>query len=130
VRIANGDDSGLQDALLQGYESGELRGDKLRAVRKIIRERNSLPAKPDSPPTKAMTGSELANLFKQRVHEQQRLVRKADQAKDRLLVLVPLMRELLADEDFVTLLRAESIMDLPAPLSTRLDLGGMRARTS
>ncbi len=66
-----------------------------------------------------MTGAGLVKLYKQRVRDQQRLVARADQARDRLLVIVAAMRVLLADEDFRTLLRAESLSDMPEELQLR-----------
>ena len=40
--------------------------------------------------------------------------------KDRLLLLESALRKLLADEHFVTLLRAEHLADMPDLLATRL----------
>jgi ParB family chromosome partitioning protein len=67
-----------------------------------------------------MTGTDLVKLYKQRVQEQQRLVAKADLAKERLLVIASAMRELFADEDFRTVLKAENLMDMPEQLTWRI----------
>ncbi len=66
-----------------------------------------------------MTGAALANLYKQRVREQQRLVAKADQARERLLIIATVVRNLLLDEDLVTMLRAENLFDMPEQLALR-----------
>ena len=59
----------------------------------------------------------LANLYKQHVREQQRLVVKSDQAKEKLLIIATIMRILVADEDLITLLRAEGLSDMPEQLA-------------
>lgn len=120
VEISNGDDGSIQKALIEGYEAGEIRGSKLQAVRKLIKDRN---ARRDGTPiaaAKPLTGAALANLYKQRVREQQRLVFKADQAREKLLIIATIMRSLMADEDLVTVLRAEKLYDMPEQLAIRI----------
>ncbi len=41
IQIATGEDEGIQTALMQAYESGELRGAKLRTVRELIKARKT-----------------------------------------------------------------------------------------
>ena len=52
--------------------------------------------------------------------EQKTLVKKAGATRDRLLLLVSALRQLLADEHFLTLLRAEQLTDMPEQLAIRL----------
>ena len=120
VQIASGDDEEVQKALAEGYESGELRGSKLQAVRKLIKERKAQREGKVTPPKKPLTGAALANIYKVRVREQKRLVAKADQAKEKLLIVAAVMRQLLADEDLITVLRAESLFDMPEQLALRV----------
>ena len=120
VQIASGDDEEVQKALAEGYESGELRGSKLQAVRKLIKDRKAQREGKVTPPKKPLTGAALANIYKVRVREQKRLVAKADQAKEKLLVVAAVMRQLLADEDLITVLRAESLFDMPEQLALRV----------
>ena len=119
VEISNGDDENLQKAMLEGYADGTLRGSKLIAVRKLIKEqkakRDGVTACSDKP----LTGAALTTLYKQRVREQQRLVVKADQAREKLLMIAAVMRELLEDEDLLTMLRAENLSDMPEQLALR-----------
>jgi ParB family transcriptional regulator, chromosome partitioning protein len=49
------------------------------------------------------------------------LVKKAAIAQGRLLFVVNALRRLLADEHFVTLLRAERLVTLPTPIAERLN---------
>ena len=120
IEIANGDDENIQKAMMQGYESGEIRGSKLQAVRKLIKDRKAQREGKATPPDKPMTGAALANLYKQRVREQQRLVARADQAREKLLIVATVVRELFADEDLLTMLRAENLLDMPEQLALRI----------
>lgn len=119
VEIASGNDGNIQKAMLEAYATGEIRGSKLQAVRKLIKQQKEKREGKKATPEKPLTGVALANLYKQRVREQQRLVVKADQTKERLLMISTVMRELLADEDLITLLRAENIHDMPEQLAIR-----------
>lgn len=120
VHIASGDDETIQKALMEGYEQGNLRGARLLAVRKLIKDRKTQQEGRAAAPKKPLTGAVLAKLYQQRVREQQRLVAKADQAKEKLLIVATVMRTLLADEDLVTMLRAESLFDMPEQLALRV----------
>lgn len=123
IEICRNDDDGIQRALAEGYESGELRGSKLTSIRRLIQQRSggaaACIAGKGAKSTAPMTGAGLVKLYKQRVRDQQKLVARADQARDRLLVIVAAMRVLLDDEDFRTLLRAESLSDMPEELQLR-----------
>jgi ParB family transcriptional regulator, chromosome partitioning protein len=50
------------------------------------------------------------------------LVRKADLAQTRLTFIVNALRRLFADEEFLTMLRAEPMHTLPRPLAEQLEL--------
>jgi ParB family chromosome partitioning protein len=63
----------------------------------------------------------LVQVYKQRVREQQSLIAKAELTKERLLLITSVMRQLLQDDNFTTLLRAEGIVDMPKQLMTRLE---------
>jgi ParB family chromosome partitioning protein len=52
------------------------------------------------------------------------MVKKAEIAQQRLLFVVGALRELLADENFTTLLRAEGLDSLPKYLADRVWSGG------
>lgn len=120
VQIASGDDEEVQKALAEGYESGELRGSKLQAVRKLIKDRKAQRDGKAAVTKRPLTGAALASLYRVRVREQQRLVAKADQAREKLLIVATVMRTLLADEDLITMLRAESLFDMPEQLALRV----------
>jgi ParB family chromosome partitioning protein len=122
IEISNGDGEKVQRALTEGYERGEFRGKKLSAIRRIVEQRAARIKGTDSAASNEprLSGIALVNLYKSRVKEQQRLVVKADQTKERMLMIVSAMKLLLKDEHLVTLLRAETLLDIPEQLAVRI----------
>lgn len=123
VEIAHGKDREITEALSQAYESGQLRGNKLAAARRLIAKRIEKRQK-DGKAMEAqrkVTGNMLVQVYKQRVGEQKALIAKADQVKERLVLVTSAMRQLVRDDNFITLLRAEAISDMPKQLMARLE---------
>ena len=123
VQIANGKDAEVSEALSQAYETGQLRGTKLAAARRLIAKRVEKRQKDGKAEEvrRKVTGNMLVQVYKQRVREQKALIAKAELTKERLLLITSVMRQLLGDENFITLLRAEGIVDMPKQLKARLD---------
>jgi ParB family chromosome partitioning protein len=123
VQIANGKDAEVSEALSQAYETGQLRGTKLAAARRLIAKRVEKRQKDGKAEEvrRKVTGNMLVQVYKQRVREQKALIAKAELTKERLLLITSVMRQLLSDENFITLLRAEGIVDMPKQLKERLD---------
>ena len=120
IEIANEDDEAIQKALIEVYESGEMRGSKLQTVRILVKDRRAKRDGAHLPQDKPLSGAALANLYKQRVRDQQRLVLAAGQAQEKLLMVTSLIRTLVLDEDLLTLLRAEGLYDMPEQLAKRV----------
>lgn len=123
VEIANGKDREISDALAAAYESGQLRGTKLAAARRLIAKRIEKRKKEGKAieAQRKVTSNMLVQVYKQRVREQQSLIAKAELTKERLLLITSVMRQLLQDDNFTTLLRAEGIVDMPKQLMARLE---------
>lgn len=123
VEIANGKDQEISAALSEAYESGQLRGIKLAAARRLIAKRIEKRQREGKlqQAQRKVTGTMLVQVYKQRVREQKALIAKAELTKERLLLVTTAFRQLLDDENFFTLLRAESINDMPKQLATRLE---------
>lgn len=122
VKIATGNDHEVQQALAEAYEKGDLRGDKLRSARRVISLRIAKLRKAGkiAQTRRKLTGEGLVREYKDRMREQRQLVKKANLTKERLLLLMSAIRRLLQDEHFTTLLRAESLVDMPEQLAARL----------
>lgn len=122
VTIAGGDDHKVQQALADAYEKGTLRGDKLSAAKRMITERIAKQREMGKAnlTDRTLTGKALVREYQHKIREQKCLIKKANTTKDQLLLLTSAVRQLLSDEHFVTLLRAENLADLPEQLAERL----------
>ncbi len=122
-----GSDDAVQAALQDTYESGELRGGQLMQVRRVIERRSTLGRSLAHRPARKGTGitpSSLVRNYQHEVERQRVMIKKAEFTQQRLLFIVEALRQLLADENFVNLLRAEGLDTLPAYLMNRVWPGG------
>jgi len=127
---AGSNDKDIQTALQEAYESGELRGNHLINARRVIEKRRSLGRTiAKGPPRKApnVTSSSLIRSYQKEVERQKLMVKKAEFAQQRLLFVAEGMRQLMADENFTNLLRAEGLDTLPKYIAERVWSGGNAA---
>ncbi|UIF86283.1 ParB/RepB/Spo0J family partition protein [Cupriavidus sp. UYPR2.512] len=120
---AGDDDKAIQAALQEAYESGKLRGKQLMTARRIIERRQTLgrsAARYMTLKKADVTTSSLVRTYESEVERQKAMVRKAEFTQQRLLFVVGAFRQLFADENFVNLLRAESLSTLPQYLADRV----------
>jgi len=122
---AGNDDKAIQAAMQEAYESGKLRGNQLIQARRVIERRRthgkSVSGGITSRKANAdVTTSSLVRNYQREVERQKLLVRKAETAQRNLLFIVGALRQLLADENFTTLLRAEGLDTLPQYLADRV----------
>jgi ParB family chromosome partitioning protein len=120
---AGNDDRAVQVALQDAYESGKLRGKQLLQARRVIERRQTLGrsvARGTPRKLEAVTSSSLVRTYQKEVERQKLIVKKAEFAHQRLLFVVGAMRELLADENFINLLRAEGLDTMPKYLAERV----------
>lgn len=123
TEIAKSSEADVQIAMMEAYEGGLLRGEQLLKVRRLIDRRKALGqsyGKWNRREPKAMTAAKLAQTFQEEVRRQKVAIRKAEVAEQRLLFVTSALRSMLDDEHFRTLLRAESIADMPKPLADRI----------
>ncbi|MYM25480.1 ParB/RepB/Spo0J family partition protein [Duganella sp. FT135W] len=119
-----GDDNGAVQLALQGaYESGALRGQQLLQARKVIESRQLMgPSMASGGKRRQLdvSTSSLIRTYQKEVNRQKLMVKKAEFAQQRLLFVTGALRQLLADENFATLLRAEGLDTLPKYLADRV----------
>ncbi|WP_336867959.1 plasmid partitioning protein RepB C-terminal domain-containing protein [Sphingomonas sanguinis] len=124
VEIARANDTEVQRALTEAYETKALPGDQVLAIRRIVDERNQIGkgVKSIGRPQKSTktTAAALVRSYRREIDRQKLIVKKAALAQGRLIFIVNALRRLLEEEHFVTLLRAESIGTLPQPLAERI----------
>ena len=127
VEIAEADDTDVQHVLHQAYEKKLLRGQKLTAVKRLIAQRQrrgkGFFKAGGSGQKRPMSVERLLQTYRDDTDKKWMLVRKAEATQGRLVFVTEALRKLLADESFVTLLRAEGLDTLPGNLNTRLKEG-------
>lgn len=123
ITIANGTDADVQRALSEAYQSGELRGARLETVKKIIARRSpgSAGISQVTGNPKVITSAALIREYRRHTNRQRALVNRAMVARRRLLLITSAMKQLLTDDNFKTLLRAESLLTMPANLDARVN---------
>ncbi len=120
---AGDDDKAVQAALQDAYESGDLRGKQLLAARRLIERRQTLGrsvARATPRKRTDVTSSSLIRTYQREVDRQKLLVKKAEFTQQRLIFVVGALKQLLADEHVVNLLRAERLDTLPKYLAERV----------
>ena len=116
-------DADVQLALQEAYETGKLRGGELAHARRIVDRRRAYgPARFDGATARQeqISTNTLIRIYQREVERQRRVVRKADIAQQRLLFIVEALPQLLVDENFVNLLRAEGLETMPKQLADRV----------
>lgn len=127
TEIAMAETEGAQAILMEAYESGKIRGKKLVAVRRLLdlRLRRKKGVKDAGLGRKAhsrrLTADDLLRVYQREADRQRLLARKADFAQARLLFIVEAMKDILADDGFTTLLKAEGLSTMPRALAARID---------
>lgn len=122
--VAAGDnDRELQSAMQDAYEAGTLRGKKLQLTRRIIERRRTLGASISRRARRKsvdVTKSSLVRVYEREVERKKLTLKKSDLTQQRLLFVARALRQLLVDENFVNLLRAERLDVMPKYLADRV----------
>jgi ParB family chromosome partitioning protein len=132
AEIAKAADTDVQRALTEAYESGELPGSQVLAIRRIVGERNTIgkgmrSVRQGNKGGQPTTATALVRAYQKEVDRQKMLVKKAHLTQGRLTFVVGAMGKLLAEDHFVQLLRAEGLASLPQPIADRLGVGQGRS---
>jgi len=125
IDIAKADTPETQRELLKAFESKQFNRISIRLVKRLIDQRRFLGkdhVTGEHQTRKGTTTSErLVSVFKRESQRQKTLVRKAKIAESRLVFVITVFNRLLADANFRTLLRAESLTTIPQSLWSQLD---------
>ena len=121
IDIADTDEEGVQEALAQAYQEGLLRGKKLLIAKRLVEQRHRrgksiLQSSPERGRPR-VSSEVLVRAYQREANRQRLMIKKAEVTENRLLFVVEAMRTLLTDENFLTLLRAESLSTMPRPLA-------------
>jgi ParB family chromosome partitioning protein len=125
IRIASstGDE---QQALQDAYEKEGLRGNRFVAVQRLVEKRRTLgkglrnrgSRKKDG---KSLSAREMVQKFKTEMDRMRSLVEKANRTEATLMIIVESFYQLMQDDNFKTLLRAENLNTMPESLADMID---------
>lgn len=125
IEIARAKEADVQQALMDAYESKSMPGNQVIAIRRIIEQRNKLgkttkSALAGTGSRKRVTADSLIRAYRKETDRQKLLVKKATVARERLEFVAQALANLLADDVFPVLLRAEGLQTMPRPLAERI----------
>lgn len=125
IEIARADDETIQQMLAEAYTERKISGPRLIKMRRLIEQRTRSGKHMFTTPfgrklTRARTSEAFVRIFQQEADKQRLLVKKAEVTQTRLLFVVEALKNLRADENFVTLLRAERLDTMPKDLEVRI----------
>jgi ParB family chromosome partitioning protein len=125
MEIARAKDGDVQQALAQAYEQRAIPGNQVLAIRQIIEQRNNSGKSLHSRGVRSrtqrpVTSESLIRAYEKETERQKLLIKRASLARSRLLFVSNAMRRLIADDHFLTLLRAEGLHTLPRALAERI----------
>ena len=123
VDIAKTDTLETQRELLKAYENKKLDYLSLKYVKGLIEQRRLIGKQRTGrvPGIKSKTSVEsMVSAYRKESQRQKLMIKKARVCDARLSFIVTAFNKLLADENFFTLLRAESLATIPKYLSVKL----------
>jgi ParB family chromosome partitioning protein len=122
--IAKTNGAETQRELLKAYESKQLNGVSIRVVKRLMDQRRFVGKQRGSQgtaPQQRLTSAEsLVNAYRRESRRQKLMIKKAKLCDAKLVFIVTAFNKLLADENFVNLLRAESLSEMPKYLWDKL----------
>ena len=125
IDIAKANDVETQRELLKAYETKQLNQLSIRAVKRIIDQRRFAGKHRDirnGAGRKRLTSVEsLVHAYRCESQKQKLMIRKAKICDAKLVFIVTAFDKLVRDENFMTLLRAESLSTMPKYLWAKLN---------
>jgi ParB family chromosome partitioning protein len=122
--IAKTDSVEAQRELLKAFETKQLNYVSIRVVKRLIDQRQFAGKQRDTSSRagrrKLTSAESLVNAYRRESQKQKLMIRKAKICDAKLVFIVTAFDKLLSDENFVTLLRAESLSTMPKYLWTKL----------
>lgn len=130
VDIADAEDHEVQRALQLAYEKGDLRGRRLLAAKRIVEERRrrGKHLKREQPgkvaTSQKLSPASLIRAYQEDVDRKRAMIRRADAARDRLMLVTEALRRLARSEQFMALIEDEDLATMPENIAVRLDARG------
>ena len=130
IDISRASDSEAQNLLLDAVNSGEIKGKKVAAIRRILERRSRIGKGTHEQAGRAVKRKKLSpdDLMRmyQRDADRHKLIQlKAERVSTSLLVVNEIFKELFSDPDFVSLAKTEGLLTVPQPLAEAANRGGL-----
>ena len=123
VEIAEADDHNVQRALQTAYEKGLLRGRKLLAAKRLVearRRRGKSLASREARPSEKLSATALVRAYQEDAERKRDMIRRANMAKDRLMLITEALRRLSKDAPLMAIIQAEKLDTMPEKIAARL----------
>jgi ParB family chromosome partitioning protein len=128
--IAKAENPEMQRELLKAYETKQLNQVSIRTVKRIMDQRRFIGKErdTDSRQRKTRTSAEsLVSAYRRESQRQKLLIRKARLCDAKLVFIVTAFNKLLADDNFIILLRAESLANMPKYVHDKITINQKEA---
>lgn len=121
IEISRADSTEEQRELLKAYEAKQVTHGSIRIIKRLIHQRKSLGKMRVKSRSNTRTSADgMVLAYRRETQRQKLLIRKAKICDTKLLFVVTALKRLFADENFVTLLRAENMIAMPKYIAQRL----------
>lgn len=131
VVISRSDDAGIQEALANAYTNGNLKGKKITQLKRLLEQRSirgksERMASPTRRPAKKLTAAQLVKTLEREVAKNSLLSKKAEFTHGVISFVVEALRDLMSNQEFVDIVKAEGMSTMPKPLSDRMEKRGVQ----
>jgi len=121
IDIAKTDGAEGQKELLKAYEAGQLNQFSIRTLKRLMEQRRVLGKKPCRGPKKptGVTADGFVSAYQREIQRQKSFIRKARVFDAKLVFLISAFQQLMKDENFTNLLKAEGLLTMPKYLADK-----------
>ena len=121
IDIAKTDGAEGQKELLKAYEAGQLNQFSIRTLKRLMEQRRVLGKKPCRGPKKTtgVTADGFVSAYQREIQRQKSFIRKAQVFDAKLVFLISAFQQLMKDENFTNLLKAEGLLTMPKYLAEK-----------
>ena len=121
IDIAKTEGTEAQKELLKAYEAGQLNQFSIRTLRRLLEQRRLLGKKASRASRKpsGITADGFVSAYQREIQRQKAFIRKARVFDARLVFLISAFRQLMQDENFTNLLKAEGLQTMPKYLAEK-----------
>ena len=121
IDIAKTNGVEAQKELLKAYEAGQLNQFSIRTLKRLMEQRRVLGKKPCRGPKKptGVTADGFVSAYQREIQRQKSFIRKARVFDAKLVFLISAFQQLMKDENFTNLLKAEGLLTMPKYLADK-----------